>query len=302
MKVLVAGGTGFIGKRLLARLHQEGCEIVLLTRGKHPPASVENIARAESWDAKNPGEWQKEIETTDAVINLAGEPLIGKRWTSSQKEKIVKSRLETTRALIQAMRTAARKPKAFINASAVGYYGNVEEGEITENCPKGRGFLADTCEQWECEAQKAQELGIRTVILRTGIVLDKSGGALSKMLFPFRCFIGGPLGSGKQWVPWIHLEDVVEIILFALNHESLSGPVNVASPSPVRMKEFCAGLGKAVHRPSWIPVPGFILKILLGEMSEVLLGGQKVIAQKLLNSGYSFRFSKLDEAFRAALK
>lgn len=303
MKILVAGGTGFIGKPLLAQLNQEGYEIVLLTRNKSSvPPSLQKIAAAESWDAKSPAPWEKEMDDAEAVINLVGEPIANKRWSASQKEKLVKSRIEAARALIHAMQNAPRKPKVFINASAVGYYGNVAEGELTEDCPKGEGFLADTCGEWEGEAQKARELGVRTVLLRIGIVLDQRGGALAKMLFPFQCFMGGPLGSGKQWVSWIYIQDVIGIILFALKNESLSGPVNAVSPAPVRMKEFCAELGKAIHRPSWIPVPAFILKILLGEMSEMLLGGQKVIPQKLLNSGYPFGFSKLDQAFQAALK
>ena len=302
MKILLAGGSGFIGKSLLTGLKQEGYEIVLLTRNKQAAAAnLQNIARVQSWDAKNVEEWKNELEGADAVINLVGEPIANKRWSSSQKEKIVTSRVEATRALINAMRNVSPKPKVLINASAVGYYGNVDEGELTEDCPKGKGFLADTCAQWERTAQGARELGIRTVLLRIGIVLDQRGGALAKMLFPFQYFLGGPLGSGKQWVPWIHLEDVIGIILFALKNESLSGPVNATSPAPVRMKEFCAELGKALHRPSWIPVPALILKILLGEMSEMLLGGQKVISQKLLNSGYLFRFPRLDQALQAAL-
>jgi len=200
------------------------------------------------------------------------------------------------------MKDAAAKPKVFISSSAVGYYGNVDEGEVLESHPKGRGFLADTCERWENEARKAEALGIRTVLLRIGIVLEKGGGALGKMLPPFRLFAGGPIGSGKQWFPWIHRADVVDIILFAIKTEALKGPVNMTAPTPLRMKEFSAGLGDAIHRPSWAPVPAFALKTLLGEMADMLLEGQKAVPKKLIGAGYRFRYPELGRALKSIFK
>ena len=183
-----------------------------------------------------------------------------------------------------------------INASAIGYYGNVPEGDITEISPKGRGFLADTCDQWEQEARAVEKWGVRTVLLRNGIVLGEGGGVLSKMIPPFQFFAGGPLGSGGQWVSWIHREDVVGAILFALGKNEISGPVNTTAPNPVRMRDFCREIGKVLKRPSWVSVPPFALKLMLGEMSEMLLDGQKAIPQKLLAHHYAFKFPNLQAA------
>jgi uncharacterized protein (TIGR01777 family) len=186
-----------------------------------------------------------------------------------------------------------------INASAVGYYGNVPEGAVTEINPRGAGFLADVCGQWEDEAMKAQAFGVRVVLLRTGIVLDKNGGALKKFLLPFRFFVGGPLGNGRQWFPWIHVQDEVNAILFAMEHEQIIGPVNLTAPHSVRMSEFCKVLGKVLRRPSWFSVPGFILKIALGDMAEpLLLDGQKAIPKKLLDARFQFQFQNIEDALR----
>lgn len=302
MKIVLSGGTGFIGRALLKRLLEKGHTVVLLAR--NPDAArrdAENGVTVIQWDGKNVGEWRKEVDGADAIVNLAGEPVVGKRWTDEQKSRILGSRVNATKAIVAAIEQASMRPSVLMNASAVGYYGDVESGDVTESHPKGSGFLGDLCAQWEEAALKAERLGARVVCLRIGIVLEKDGGALSKMIPPFQMFMGGPLGSGRQWVPWVHREDLIHIILFALENKNLSGPVNATSPEPVTMKEFCSALGKAMHRPSWAPVPAFVLRILLGESSKVLLTGQRAVPQKLRASGYTFRYPRLDEALIAAL-
>ena len=214
---------------------------------------------------------------------------------------IVNSRVDATRALVEAIEKAKRKPRVLINASAVGYYGNIPEGDVTEAHPMGEGFLASTCCQWEKESVVAEKMGVRTVLLRLGIVLEKDGGVLRKMIPLFKIFAGGYFGSGRQWFPWIHRDDVVGIILFALDNGAISGPTNATAPRPVTMRDFCHELGKVLKRPSWIPVPGFALKLMLGEMSSMLLGGQKAIPIKLLDNHYSFKFAKLEDALRSSL-
>ena len=294
MKIVIAGGTGFIGKTLVSRLKSQGHEIILLSRGDQP--SADSAVRFCQWDARTLGAWADELEVADAVINLAGAAIAEKLWTKKQKEIILDSRIHATQAIIRAIEKSTRKPKVLINASAVGYYGNAPEGDITEKSPKGRGFLADVCDRWEKEARGAEKYGVRTVLLRTGMVLGREGGVLSRMIPPFQFFAGGPLESGRQWVSWIHREDVVGILLFALENNAVSGPVNATAPNPLVMRDFCRALGKVLNRPSWFQVPGFVLKLMFGEMSEMLLGGQKVIPQKLLGHHYSFRFPDLPAA------
>ena len=301
MKILISGGTGFIGKSLVDALLQQGHEIILLAR-RPEKILPQNGLKPVAWDGKQVGDWAAAAQGADAVINLAGEGIADQRWSARRKKELTDSRIFSTRALTVFIRNSPKKPAVFINASAVGYYGNVLSGDVTENSPKGRGFLADLCEQWENEARLAESAGVRTVLLRTGIVLEKGGGALAKMLFPFRIFAGGPLGSGQQWFPWVHREDVTGAILFSLDHSNLSGPVNMTAPNPVTMKEFCSQLGHVLHRPSWAPVPAFALKIILGEMAEMLLEGQKAVPQKLTVAGYRFRYTHLYEALTASLK
>ncbi len=299
MKIIIAGGTGFIGSALVSQLRNKGHEIILLSRGDR--TGPDNLLHYLKWDGRTLGPWADEMERADAVINLAGEPIVNKRWTPEQKRMIVNSRIDATRALVGAIEKAKRKPRVLINASAVGYYGNVPEGDVTEAHPMGEGFLAGTCCQWEKESVVAEKMDVRTVLLRFGIVLEKDGGVLRKMIPLFKIFAGGHLGSGRQWFPWIHRDDVVGIILFALDNGAISGPINATAPNPVTMRDFCQELGKVLQRPSWVPVPGFALKLVLGEMSDVLLGGQKAIPQKLLNNNYSFKFSKLEDALRSSL-
>lgn len=302
MKIVVSGGTGFIGKALTSRLLQEGHQVTLLTRNLKRRGAVSDQIHVEYWDAKTLGVWGHCINRADAVINLAGEPIADKRWTRTQKGRIIESRLSATSLLVAAMRKAQRRPAVLINASAVGYYGDVPEGEVDETFPAGSGFLADLCVRWEAEAREAEALGLRVVCLRTGIVLGKDGGALHKMLPPFQMFVGGTVGSGKQWVPWIHRDDVLGIVLFALTEKKISGPINMTAPEPVRMKEFCKVLARTIERPALFPLPAMVLRAVMGEMSDVLLTGQCAVPRQLCNAGYRFSHQRLDEALPAALK
>lgn len=300
MKIILTGGTGFIGETLILRLLEAGHSVVMLTRklpGSGAKASGE--VRYVEWDGRNVGAWASEVDGADAVLNLVGESIAGKRWTATQKERIVRSRVDGTRAIVLAISRAKIRPRVLVNASGVGYYGVVEDRDVTETHSRGEGFLAETCELWENEAKAAEALGVRVTMLRLGVVLDKGGGALQKMVPPFQFFVGGPIGSGRQWFPWIHREDVAGIVLHILSTPTLAGPINLAAPEAVTMKQFCSGLGKALGRPSWAPVPSFILRIMLGEMAEMLLTGQKVIPEKLAHSNYAFRFPELDGALRS---
>ncbi len=294
MKILIAGGTGFIGQALLEKLTRKGYEVTVISR--HPENKNSGPVQFAGWN-----DAAQAVEGKDAVINLTGEPVAEHRWTADQKKKIRTSRIDTTRILVEGIAKAQKKPSVLINASAIGYYGNVADGDVSESHAQGKGFLAETCAAWEAEARKAESFGLRVVLLRIGIVLEKSGGALRKLLPPFHFYAGGPLGSGKQWVSWIHREDVLGIILFALEH-SLSGPVNAAAPEAVTMKDFSGILGRALDRPSWLPAPEFALKLLLGERAEILLNGQKAVPQKLQTSGYPFRYPKLETALQSILK
>ncbi|MBI5474737.1 MAG: TIGR01777 family protein [Ignavibacteriae bacterium] len=298
MKIILAGGSGFIGRRLIQKLATARHVVVLLTRN---PAAVHLEAwpsvKLTQWDAKSSGLWAKELDGADAVINLAGETL-AKRWSSRQKERIVNSRIDATRALVGAVRQAQHKPSVFINGSAVGFYGDVPNDPVPETHPRGVGFLSDVCERWESEARKAEECGVRVVMLRTGPVLGSDGGALQKMALPYKLFVGAPLGSGRQWFPWIHRDDVVRVIQLALEKSDLAGPINLVAPDSVTMKQFCDQLGRTLHRPSWPPVPAFVIRLALGEMAGMLLTGQRVVPSKLIEHGYSFRHPKLDDALR----
>jgi uncharacterized protein (TIGR01777 family) len=235
------------------------------------------------------------------VINLAGEPIPAKRWTAAQKEKIRSSRINTTRALVVAMGKAKKKPSLLISSSAIGYYGPRGDEAVVEESEPGNDFVSQVCVQWEEEAQNAESFGVRVVCLRTGIVIGKGGGALAKMVLPFKLFAGGPIGSGRQWVSWIQLEDEVGLIVHLLQKEEASGAVNATAPVPVTMKVLCQTLGKVLHRPCWAPVPAFALRVLMGEMADVVVTGQRVLPAKAQQLGYTFKYPDLTEALRASI-
>jgi uncharacterized protein (TIGR01777 family) len=300
MKLAVTGATGFIGTRLCARLLEQGHTLTLFTRG----SPRDRGGATKRWVHWTPGmlrEWGTAVDGVDGVINLAGEPIAAKKWTHLQRHRIESSRVDGTNGLVQAIAKARVRPKFLISASAVGYYGPRGDETVTEETPPGNDFLGFVCRQWEEEAKKAEELGVRVARLRTGIVLGSGGGALAKMAEPFKFFVGGALGSGQQWMSWIQLEDHVRLILELIDNTHMSGPVNATAPNPVRNKEFCQTLAKVLHRPCWAPVPGFALKLLLGDMADMLLTGQKVMPAAAQRFGYRFRYPTLEEALQASI-
>ncbi len=295
MKIIVAGGSGFIGRSLIQRLVGDGHAVILLTRNPAAVAPVDGV-RLAGWDAKTPGPWCAEIDGADAIINLAGELIGRRRWTRNEKERIRASRVDSSAVLVEAARRATRRPSVLINMSAVGYYGPIEEGDVSETHPPGSDFLARVGVEWESAARKGTEAGLRVVLLRTGIVLAPGGGVLGRMSLPFRLFVGGIIGSGRQWLPWIHRVDLIEIILFLLTRKDIDGPVNVVAPEAATMRTFCVALGRALRRPCWTHVPSVVLQIAFGEMSTVVLTGQRVVPAVLQRSGYRYRYPTLAEA------
>lgn len=293
MNILVAGGTGFIGGRLLEALKRDGHAVTLLTR---------NAAKADCFRKigcsillwSDPA-WPKALESADAVINLSGEGVADARWSAARKEKILSSRVDSTRALVEAMKKAPVRPKVLVNASAVGFYGPRNDEGIDERSAAGRSFLSEVCVAWEREALKAEALGARVVLLRIGVVLGAGGGALTRMLLPFRLGLGGRLGSGEQWFPWVHVDDVVGLAREALTNTALKGPVNAVAPGSATNAEFTAALGRALHRPTIAAVPGFALKIILGEMSEMMLTGQRALPAAAQKAGYRFKYPQIKE-------
>lgn len=302
MKVAITGATGFIGKSLCPQLHADGKELVLFARDTRTAQSSFPGARVIEWDAVAGPPPVGSLDGIDAVVHLLGEGIANGRWSSSRKRSIRESRVEGTRNLVQALRDSAQPPGLLVSSSAVGFYGSRGDEELDESSEPGGGFLGEVCQAWEAEARAADALGVRTVLLRTGIVLSPEGGALAKMLPPFRMFVGGALGSGKQWMSWVHMEDEVGLIRHLLNSESLQGPVNATAPAPVTNREFSKTLGRVLGRPAILPVPALALKLLMGEMAqELLLDGQKVMPRRALADGYRFRFPELEGALRDLL-
>jgi uncharacterized protein (TIGR01777 family) len=303
MNLLVTGGTGFIGAPLCRALTQRGHKLVAVTRTPLAHDAVPGL-RYFPWDdpSDHPAlTWQQLISEVDGVIHLAGESIAAGRWTPTRKEAIRESRVQTTRRLVDAIALRPKRPAVFLSASAIGYYGPRGDEIIDETASPGSGFLADTCRRWEQEAQRADALGVRVIRLRLGVVLGPGGGALAKMVPPFRAFLGGPLGSGRQWMSWIHRDDVIGLIEWALTQPQLAGPLNATAPTPVTMREFCRELGRALRRPSWLPVPGRALRLLFGEMAQMLLTGQRVMPRAALDHGYAFRVPDLRQALLRTL-
>lgn len=295
MKLVIAGATGFIGAKLVQELGKDFHSLVLLSR---KPARQENGGNKTflSWQPGQNGAWEQSVDGADGVINLAGEPIAAKRWSARQKRVLRSSRIETTQALVAAIAKAQVKPKFLINASAVGYYGDRGDELLTEASPPRDDFLGRLCADWESEAKKAESHGVRVVLLRTGIVLGKGQGALKKMVPPFKMFVGGPLGSGQQWMPWVHVDDEVGLIKFLIEQEAARGAFNLTAPNPVTMEEFAAALGKTLNRPAWASVPAWVLALMLGEMADMLLGGQRTVPQAALALGYRFKYPRITAA------
>lgn len=303
MNIVIAGGTGFVGRALCMALSQSGHKVSILTRNSGGTTRIfgSNMLPVE-WNGRDTGPWERALDAADAVINLAGAPIADARWTNTRKRLLSESRVLTTRLLVKALSRRSSTPRMFISASGIGYYGPSDDRLLDEGAARGTGFLADLCLAWEAEAMSAAEFGTRVVILRTGMVLEADGGALGKMLLPFRLFAGGPIMPGTQWVSWIHRSDHIGLIQWALTTTTVCGPINAVAPEPVRMKTFCDVLGQAMHRPSWLPVPGIALNILLGELGTLMTTGQRVIPKKAMAGGYTFQYPTLESALRAVLK
>jgi len=295
MRIFIAGGTGFIGKHLVRRLEEEGHTVLVLTRSDKGPESPATNVRSIQGDPTKPGPWQEAVADSDIVINLAGATIFSK-WNSKQKKLILESRVKTTENLVQALRTRPEKKVTLLSASAIGYYGFRQDEVLDEGSSPGDDFLASVTRAWEREALRAQGKGVRVVLTRFGIVLGEKGGALGIMAVFFKLFIGGPLGQGRQWFSWIHIRDLVEAILFLIQHKEISGPANVCSPQPVRNKDLAKALGRALHRPSFLHAPAFAVRLLLGEFGNLVLNGQRVIPRRLLQSGFAFQFPEIRNA------
>ncbi len=299
MKFFLTGGTGFVGTYLAKHLRQQGHELTILSR--RPQASSDPQSRYVQGDPTEPGPWQQHVPEHDVIINLAGASIFV-RWTAENKRIIRASRVLTTQNLVAALAAAPdRQTKVLLSTSAIGYYGDRGDEELTEDSPPGNDFLAQVAQEWEAAALAAQDLGVRTIITRFGIVLGRGGGILASMVPLFKSFVGGPVGSGRQWFSWIDQSDQLRAFLFVLEHPDLSGVINFCSPNPVRNAEFAAALGRVLNRPSFLAAPAFMVKMALGEFAPVILGGQKVLPKKLLAAGFTFAYPTLEAALRHQL-
>ncbi len=305
MKIAITGATGFVGSRLVERLHAEGHQLLVLTRNRSAaqkvfPASAFPNLEIVAYTPTASGPWQQAIAGCDGVVNLAGEPIAEGRWTPQRQQEILNSRKLGTQKIVEAINLANPKPSVLVNASAIGYYGTSETATFDETSPAGTDFLAQVCQAWEAEATKVIATGTRLVILRLGIVVGM-GGAIAKMIPAFKLFAGGPIGSGRQWFSWIHRDDVVNLILKALTQPDIQGVLNATAPSPVRMAEFCQTMGQVLNRPSWLPVPGFALEALLGDGAMVVLEGQQVLPKLTLANGFEYQYPTVKQALEAIL-
>ena len=302
MKIFITGGTGFVGTSLTKALTTQGHQVTLLTRAIKPGRALPPGAVFLEGNPKEPGPWQKAVAEHQAFINLAGASIFS-RWTEASKKEMRDSRILTTRNLVSALADRKGLETILLSTSAVGYYGFHEDEEITEETPPGSDFLAIMARDWEAEARKAEAVGVRVIPCRFGIVLGEKGGALDQMLPLFRKGLGSPLGTGKQWFPWIHQQDLTRIFLFLLGKQGVEGPINCTSPNPVRNRELTRILAEVLGKPAFLPaVPGFMLKIIMGDFGDVLLKGQKVLPKKLLGMGFRFEFPDLKEALQNLLK
>jgi len=299
MKILISGATGLVGRQLVPFLRENGHEVFSLVR--QAPNNEHEI----QWNAETGivESELKKIENFDAVVHLAGAGIADERWTKERKRIIRDSRVVGTKVLIDSLQKLENPPRAFVSASAIGYYGDRKDEILNEDSPPGKDFLSGVGVEWEAEAQKAADFGARVIRLRIGIVLSTEGGALKEMLTPFKMGVGGAVGKGQQFVSWIHLRDLIRVIQFALENENLNGAVNATAPNPVRNAEFAEKLGAALHRPSLVPVPAFALRLMFGELADaLLLSSARVVPEKLLANNFQFEFERIEDALQDLLK
>lgn len=300
MKVAVTGATGFIGTALVKKLRERGDAVTVLTRDPERAKQTLGDVTAVKAELEAPGAWWDALDGIDGIVHLAGESIAGKRWDARQKQIIRDSRVETTRTIIEAIAKATAKPKVLVSASGADYYpfasgpGDFDDDAVTEQDPPGETFLARLCRDWEKEARAAEALGVRVACMRTALVIGKGAG-LGKMATPFKLFVGGRIGNGRQWMSWIHLDDAVAAYVAALSDDRYTGPINLVTES-VRNAEFARTLGTVMHRPSWLPVPGFALRAAVGEIAESILNGRNVVPKKLLQLGFTWQYRDLAKA------
>jgi uncharacterized protein (TIGR01777 family) len=301
-RVVITGATGFIGRALCESLCKD-YEVIGLSRDiRRASGLIGDFAEIFEWDGRTTGTWIRQADGAFAIINLAGDNLASGRWNQSKKAGILHSRLDATRAIIAAIKQVENKPSVVIQSSAIGYYGSSRAQQLNEESPPGKGFLADVCRKVELCTEQMVNLNVRLVVIRTGVVIGSGGGALAKLVKPFKFFLGGHPGSGRQWFSWISMQDQVAAIRFLIENENLQGVFNLTAPEPVTMKKFCKTLGKVLHRPSLFFVPGFILRLRFGEMAdEMILSGQRVLPERLLDTGFKFEHPKIKQALTAAL-
>jgi uncharacterized protein (TIGR01777 family) len=298
MRAIITGGTGLIGRALAADLIENGYEVILLSRDPARARGLPEGVQVERWDARTAEGWGHLVDGADAIVNLVGESLASGRWTAERKCRIRDSRVLGGQAVVEAVRSAANKPKVVVQSSAIGYYGPRGDEPITEEDAAGSDFASQVCVDWEASTAPIDEMGIRRPIIRSAVVFSNDALALKRMLLPFKLFVGGPIGGGAQWLPWIHIADEAEAIRFLIEHPEASGPFNLCAPDVVTNRDFGRTAGKVLGRPSLFPLPGAALRVAFGEMSTVLLDGQRAVPQRLLDAGYTFRFPKLENALR----
>lgn len=303
MRVIITGGTGLIGGALANSLAKDGHEVIVLTRNTNKTRSLEKGVRVQQWDARTADAWGALADGAGAIVNLAGESIAGEgfppsRWTDERKRRIRESRLNAGRAVVDAIVAATNKPPVLIQSSAVGYYGIHGDENITEDHVPGADFLASVCKDWEAATAAVEAMGVRRAIARTGLVLSSKGGVLPMMALPFKMFVGGPIGSGKQQIPWIHLEDEVRALRFLIDTPDAKGPFNLSAPNPLSNAGFSKALGRALGRPSYLPTPGIAFKIAFGELSMLLLEGQRAVPKNLQAAGFQFHYPEAEGALR----
>jgi uncharacterized protein (TIGR01777 family) len=301
-RVLITGGTGLIGRALATALAASGHDVVLLSRSPDRAEALPANVRAARWDGTTASGWQDLADGAWAIVNLAGENIGGGRWTAAAKRRIVESRTRAGAAVAAAVAAARRKPRMLLQASAVGYYGNCGDRLLPESAGPGTGFLAATCVAWEASTFAVEAAGVRRAVARSGVVLSMAGGALPKLVLPYRLFAGGPMGDGRQWMPWIHLADEVRALHFLIEDERAAGAFNLCGPAPERNADFGRAIGDVLHRPSFMPAPAFALKAALGEMSTIVLEGQRCVPERLLALGFRFEHAELRPALADLLR